>query len=148
MNFLPKELEDIIIEYKNQLEHTEKYKLTLNTINNLEIFTKSTNYDLRYYQNEGNEYKVNQTMKEKLTCIYKITDKNKFSVQTKYGLRVTQTKYVELVNYTTDYKHTSKYCTEKKQFERNLENGLRFYEDINRNNDYINYSIKYYSDFS
>ena len=42
MDFLPKELENIITDYKNQLEireeHENKMKDTLYTINNLEIF--------------------------------------------------------------------------------------------------------------
>jgi len=32
MNFLPKELEDIILDYKTQLENNDKYKLCLNNI--------------------------------------------------------------------------------------------------------------------
>ena len=40
MDFLPKELEDIIVDYKNQLdqsEHREKMKSTLFSIANLDI---------------------------------------------------------------------------------------------------------------
>lgn len=33
MNSLPKELEDIIVDYKNQMEHREKYEKTLMYIN-------------------------------------------------------------------------------------------------------------------
>lgn len=32
MNFLPKELEDIIIDYKYQIEQQEKYKVVLNEL--------------------------------------------------------------------------------------------------------------------
>lgn len=35
MNFLPKELEDIIIDYKHGLEHREKFTKTLNQIKSL-----------------------------------------------------------------------------------------------------------------
>jgi len=36
MNFLPKELEDIIITYKHQLEHKEKFSKTLKQIKSLQ----------------------------------------------------------------------------------------------------------------
>ena len=32
---LPKDIENIIIDYKNQMEHIEKFKLTLNEINKI-----------------------------------------------------------------------------------------------------------------
>jgi len=34
MNFLPKEIEDIIVDYKNQLEYTEKYDKVIGELNN------------------------------------------------------------------------------------------------------------------
>ena len=38
MNTLPIELENIIIDYKNQMEHKEKFQSTLEAINNIEYF--------------------------------------------------------------------------------------------------------------
>jgi len=36
MNCLPKELEDIILDYKYQIEHTQKFKKCLETINKID----------------------------------------------------------------------------------------------------------------
>ncbi len=43
LQFLPKELEDIIIDYKNGLEHQEKYKKCMNEL------SKINNHQLKNY---------------------------------------------------------------------------------------------------
>jgi hypothetical protein len=48
MDFLPLELENIIYDYKKQLEFTEKFKLVLNEIKNIDyqiIFPDKNHYD-------------------------------------------------------------------------------------------------------
>jgi hypothetical protein len=39
MDFLPLELENIIYDYKKQLEFTEKFKLVLNEIKNIDYYS-------------------------------------------------------------------------------------------------------------
>ena len=56
MNFLPKELEDIIVNYKAQMEHKEKFQSSLEKIKEIEhreddfsSFIKRGNHEARYY---------------------------------------------------------------------------------------------------
>ena len=58
MDFLPKELEDIIIDYKIQLEHSEKYNKVISSINNginYEVNKpKNTNLVMSHYNFNNN----------------------------------------------------------------------------------------------
>ena len=83
MDFLPKEIEDIILDYKYQLEHIEKMKKTLFTISNLEIYSQiDTSFN-------PNKRKTLECMSRDTTlfCYYCLNDndKNKIKfIKTKY----------------------------------------------------------------
>ena len=62
---LPKELEDIIIDYKSQLEHKEKFQKTLNTIKSLNIS----------YLVLG---EIQRPTLKRYICNYQIQDNNEF----------------------------------------------------------------------
>ena len=55
MNFLPKELEDIIVDYKIQMEHKEKYSKCMKEINNIE-------YDIYELPEEDIQAEINEHM--------------------------------------------------------------------------------------
>lgn len=68
MNFLPKEIEDIILDYKSQLEHYEKFKKCLNDINSFkyEIIDETIKYGededdvlYKHYSRRISPYKKN-----------------------------------------------------------------------------------------
>jgi len=48
MNCLPKELEDIILDYKYQIEHTHKFKKCLEEINKIEYKIEYDDYHSVY----------------------------------------------------------------------------------------------------
>ena len=50
MDFLPQELENIIINYKHQLEHKETYQRCMNELLNMKRYTKY-HYDVYRYNN-------------------------------------------------------------------------------------------------
>ncbi len=87
MDFLPKELEDIVLDYKYQLEHQEKMKSTLFSIANLEI-------DGYKYTHYGWSDPTTRNKYEHIIRSYylKKTDKNKIITRTEFtskrGMRI------------------------------------------------------------
>jgi len=61
MDILPKDIENLILEYKNQIEHYEKFQLTLDKIKNI-TYTINNNITTRDYdiQYRFNNYMTNK----------------------------------------------------------------------------------------
>ncbi len=55
MNFLPKDLEDIIVDYKTQMEHLEKFHTSLDKINEIEYIINQR-YTWRTHDNVTTQY--------------------------------------------------------------------------------------------
>ena len=64
MNTLPKELEDIIMDYKNQLKHSDNFKKCLKEINNIQYTLGIIDtidigiYSRRFYKNKWHDYQI------------------------------------------------------------------------------------------
>ena len=56
MNFLPKDLEDIIVDYKNQMEHNIKFQSTLDEINKIEYKINNHGDTWRTHDNVTTQY--------------------------------------------------------------------------------------------
>jgi len=48
MNKLPREIEEIVLSYKSQLEHFDKFKYCVNEINNIRYVIKNKNSSVRF----------------------------------------------------------------------------------------------------
>ena len=57
MNTLPKDIEDIILDYKNQLEHSERYEPVLQQIRNMEYYSNPLDNCMSY------KIRINNTLK-------------------------------------------------------------------------------------